>query len=227
MDKGLIEKLKEVDNEKRFNKRHREGFNQREEYVDSFRDEIVDQGRKALPELKELVQEGHNWSSIFAAQILGQIGRKEAVPGLLDSLEKNEDLCFLCEKVVEALVDIGGEAVPAIKERVEKLLKEQEDNKGAGDVGWHIDALAKINTDSAFEYLKNLVGRVPPKSATSLAFYLGETGRAKAIPPLEKLAERFKDRPRVHREAKSSIEHLKEELETPADNHVSLNNPLQ
>ena len=187
----LICNLKEVDDEEKFPIDYYEGYELRRKAKDQVVKKLIEIGRPAVPALVGVLQKHDTWSAILAAEILGKIGDERAIQPLLRCLEDKEDLDFLHEEAMFALVKIGRPAVPYLIKSVERNISDDL------AIIYPIGALGRIRCKESFEFLIKLLNERPgvldkPLNIEGLVCSLVDQGNRDAIPHLEKLDKRIK-----------------------------------
>lgn len=187
----LIRNLKEVDDEEKFPIGYYEGYELRRKVMDQVVNRFIEIGRPAVPALVRVLQKHDTWSAILAAEILGKIGDERAIQPLLGCLEDKEDLDFLHEEAMFALVKIGRPAVPYLIKSVERNISDDL------VIIYPIGALGRIRCKESFEFLIKLLNERPgvfdkPLNIGGLVCSLVDQGNEDAIPHLEKLDKRIK-----------------------------------
>lgn len=187
----LIRSLKEVDDEEKFPIDYYEGYELRRKVTDQVVNRLIEIGRPAVPALVRVLQKHDTWSAILAAEILGKIDDERAIQPLLGCLEDKEDLDFLHEEAMFALVKIGSPAVPYLIKSVERNISDDL------AIIYPIGALGRIRCKESFEFLIKLLNERPgvldkPLNIEGLVCSLVEQGNKGAIPHLEKLDKRIK-----------------------------------
>ncbi|KYK22458.1 hypothetical protein AYK25_07225 [Thermoplasmatales archaeon SM1-50] len=119
-----IEFLRSLDTEEFYEKDEEEV----RQFVQSTLQELVELGSQATHDLLELLQTEFTWSCFFAITIFRQTRDPQAVPPLINFLEKESDDSMANEEAMFALQDIGDPSIVPLIENLEALFENKKYN---------------------------------------------------------------------------------------------------
>ncbi len=135
--------------------------------------------------LDEIEPDEDDWTPLWVAMTLGEIGSSLAVPSLLSLLSLPES-DVLAEASVEALAKIGPAALPALT-RFASTAREWEARHYA------YSAIGHVPCEESVRYLVGALDE-DPMLWSSIAMALADSGRKEALPALRDLVRRASDR---------------------------------
>ncbi|MFH1711210.1 MAG: SEC-C metal-binding domain-containing protein [Nanoarchaeota archaeon] len=146
---GLIEELKQYDNEKGYKLDYKEV----KKRLDNTMQEIEKRGENALDWLHELLQHEETWSCLFSMEILGKIKSKKSIPCLIEFVVNNEDGEHFegCDEAINAITNIG----EAASESLIKAIAMGINNKVFH--GYLDESLSDIGSKSGNEFRNNIL----------------------------------------------------------------------
>jgi len=168
-----------------------------EKRLSSVKERLIEVGTTIVEPLTDYLYIPDSYSSIIAADVLGEIGSPTAVPALIDALETDSE--DLCECASEALAKIGTPAVQPLIDRINDRL----DKPGIGEYGhkistaYAIDALSMIPDQRSFHFMIELLDRFEGDNEymgdlEHLCSGFPDQHNPEIIPRLRTIAERYK-----------------------------------
>lgn len=141
---GLIEELKEYDNDKGYKLDYETVRKKLEPIIN----EIIKKGESALDSLYELLEKEETWSCLFSLEILKEIKSEKSISYLIKYLEKNEGGNHFenYEIASQALKNMGKTAVEEIICSLENGLKNKIHH------GYLFETLSKINSEKGKKF---------------------------------------------------------------------------
>ncbi len=130
-----------------------------EKRLSSVKERLIEFGTTIVEPLTGYLYAPSSYSSIIAADVLGEIGSPSAVPALIDALETDSE--DLCECASEALAKIGTPAVQPLIDRINDRLDNPEIDKYGQKIStvYAIDALSMIPDQQSFHVMVELLDR--------------------------------------------------------------------
>ena len=128
---------------------------EREAELGAIVDELASIGSPAVPELIRMLSNPDNWSSSFAAGVLGKIGDERAIIPLADVPEDSDP----GRRAKDALKEFGDVCIPEVIKRVEYRIAHPIREGGGIDriTSDALNAIGEIRCDESIKFMNRLL----------------------------------------------------------------------